>query len=44
VQQTEGGFALGFVAGLLILFVVVLLVTAVPMGEESRPILDIKLR
>jgi hypothetical protein len=36
---------MGIVVGLLIvLLVVVLMLTMVPVGNESRPILDIKLR
>lgn len=45
MQQTESGFSMGIVVGLLIvLLVVVLLLTMVPVGNESRPIIEIRFR
>jgi hypothetical protein len=44
MQTESGGFSMGMVVGLLIvLLVVVLLLTVAPVGNESRPILDIRL-
>lgn len=44
MQQTESGFSMGMVAGLLIvLLVIVLVLTMAPVGNEGRPILDIRL-
>lgn len=43
-MQTESGFSMGMAVGLLIvLLVVVLALTMAPVGNEGRPILDIRL-
>lgn len=44
MQSTESGFSMGMAVGLLIvLLVIVLLLTMAPVGQEGRPILDIRL-
>lgn len=43
-MQTESGFSAGMMVGLVVvLLVVVVILTMAPLGEESRPILDIRL-
>jgi len=43
-MQTGSGFSMGMAIGLLVVVLVLLLgLTVVPVGEESRPILDIRL-
>lgn len=44
MQTESGGFSMGMVAGLLIvLLVLVVVLTMAPVGNEGRPILDIRL-
>jgi len=44
MQTESGGFSMGMMVGLLIvLLVVVLMLTVAPVGNEGRPILDIRL-
>lgn len=44
MQSTGGGFSMGMAVGLLIvLLVIVLVLTMAPVGNEGRPILDIRL-
>jgi hypothetical protein len=43
-MQTESGFSMGMAVGLLVvLLVIVLVLTMAPVGNEGRPILDIRL-
>lgn len=44
MQQTESGFSMGMIVGLLVvLLVLVVVLTMAPVGDEGRPILDIRL-
>lgn len=44
MQSTESGFSMGMALGLVIvLLVIVLVLTMAPVGNEGRPILDIRL-
>jgi hypothetical protein len=43
-MQTESGFSMGMAVGLMVvLLVIVLVLTMAPVGNEGRPILDIRL-